>query len=399
MKRALFFGVLASQAYAAEPTSSLDDLFLIKDKIKVADMYMQKHMPGNAMVQLLEAKGIGNNAFDSELNSRLQAVDTVLRNTNETYIITMYVRDDAQSGQGSFLQSELLAKHYRNGVFMTETGGNYTFTVDMQRLHIEQTESSFSRILLVPVGQTRVLNGEYTALQQRINVECQQYLAAQQQAQGAGIQAVAGLDTTVNSANSNNLWGVALGVTSMVDATNRNSNAIRTNATCQQDMNQLTQMPMYTSETQTTPTRYTETTKRKTADLTVRFDLSSKKGVSLFASPSFTVTFYKEDLARDEIASLGIVGDPAESISDDAVARGVLSSAADTIYSALSQGGGLQDAILFWRAQNSPGEQAVELYSRLFVQGHTPTLKQRAEDYILMACKSLHKEDLESFSK
>lgn len=393
----LFMGLLSAQAYAAEPTSSLDDMFSAKQKIKTADAYMQKNKPGNALVQLLEAKGIiYSPTFASEIDPRIQAAKSAFMEGRDSYKINLRVQDNTQSGRGEYLQSQLVTKSYADGIQMVEDGAYYTFIVDLQGLHVEQKETSLSHIVLMPVGQTRVPNGAYTALQQRINVDCQQYLAAQEQARGSGVQTVVGVATAVDSANSNNLWGVALGAANVLDASARSNSASQKNTACQREMDSLAETPMFTAETQTTPTRYTETTIRKTADMGVRFYLTAEKGTPVFTSNLYEVTFYKEDLARDEIVPLKIRGDPAESISDETVIRGAFSATVDTLDTITSNGSLLWDAILLKRAQNSTGENAMELYTQLFFQGHSTLLKLAGENYIL-AHSALSGTDLAIF--
>src|SRR3989338_3042917 len=91
----------------------------------------------------------------------------------------------------------------------------------------------------------------------------------------------------------------------------------------------------------------------------------------------------REDVARDEVASNNIQGDPKESISDKEVIRGVLQAIPQEVYDLTNQGGGLWDVIALQNVQTLSGEKALEAYVQLYFDAYQAPTRKVALTYIV----------------
>ncbi len=382
----LIGATIATAAYAAEPTLSVQEMLAVKEKIKAADAYSSRNLPGNALLQLLEAQEIAGTAFRDELKPRLTATTAALQDYIDTYQMNIRVTDQTQSGRGEYLQYALLDKGYKPGIEVVPSTGAYTLTVDVRTIEVDEKVKSQRYTILVPTGTMKTFNGEYAALQQTVDIECADYFARRDAARGAGVQGFNGFAGAINAASSSggtDLLGIAFGLAKTVDASSRVSAADAASHDCQAAQEELQATSMFTSDTMTAPFTYTEETTRKTATAGVRFTLTTNKGAVLLASPPLEFAFMREDVARDEVASNNIKGDPKESISDKEVIRGVLQAIPQEVYDLTNQGGGLWDVIALQNAQTLSGEKALEAYVQLYFDAYQAPTRKVALAYIL----------------
>ena len=360
-------------------------MLAVKQKIQTADAYSSRNLPGNALLQLLEAQEIAGTSFTDELTPRLKTTTASLKDYIDTYKVDVRVVDSTGSGRGEYLQYALLDKGYKPGIEAVPSSGAYTLTVDVRTIEVDEKTKSQRYTILVPTGTMKTLNGEYAALQQTVDIECADYFARRDAARGAGVQGFNGFTGAINAASSSggtDFLGIAFGLAKTLDASSRVSAADAASHDCQAVQEELQATSMFTSDTMTAPFTYTEETTRKTATAGVRFTLTTNKGAVLLASPPLEFAFMREDVARDEVASNNIQGDPKESISDKEVIRGVLQAIPQEVYDLTNQGGGLWDVIALQNAQTLSGEKALEAYVQLYFDAYQLQTKLAALGYI-----------------
>ena len=365
---------------------TMEEMLAVKQKIKTADAYTARTLPGNALVQLLEAQEIAGTNFSDELKPRLETATAALKDFIDTYRVNVHVVDNTGSGRAEYIQYKLQDKQYRLGIEAIASGGYYTLTLDVRTIEVDEKRKVQSYVVQLPTGTLKSMNGEYAALQQRADITCADYFARRDAARGAGMQGVSAGAQAINIASGSggsDILGIAFSLARLVDASARASAAGTANSQCQQIQEELQATPMFTSDTVTTPYRYEEKTTRKTATAGIRVSLTTKNGTTLFASPPLDIEFVREDVARDEIAAINVKGDPEESIDDKEVVRGVLQAIPDQVYGLTNQGGGLWDVIALQNAQALTGEKALEAYVQLYVDGDRSETKRVALDYIL----------------
>lgn len=381
----LLGSLVVPSADAAEPALSVQDMLAVKEKIKQADAYNAKNLPGNALITLLEAQAIAGSSFSDELGPRLQATTAALKDYIDTYKVNVRVVDSAQTGRGDYIQYALSDKAYKPGIEAVTSGGYYTLTLDLRTVDVDEKKKVQSYVVQIPTGTTKSFNGEYAALQKKVDITCADYFARRDAARGAGVQGVGGFAQAINTASASggsDVLGIALGLARTIDASARIGAADTASASCEQAQEKLASTSMFTTDTVTAPFRYEEKTTRKTATAGIRVSLTAKNGASLFASPPLDVEFVREDVARDEIASINIKGDPEETIDDKEVIRGVLKAVPDEVYALTNQGGGLWDVVALRNAQSLAGEEATEACVQLYFDAYRPQTKSVALDYI-----------------
>ncbi len=385
--------VNTTAAYALEPAPkpvsqkqlTVDEMFAIKKKIEIADAYTARNLPGNALVQLLEAQDIAGTNFRDELQPRLTTTTAEVKGYIDTYKVNVRVVDNTGSGRAEYVQYKLQDKQYKPGIKAVASGGDYTLTLELRTIDVDEKRKTQSYVVQIPTGTSKTMNGEYAALQQKVDITCADYFSKRDAARGAGVQGVGAFAQAIGTARSSggsDLLGIAFSLAKTVDAGARMSAEGTANSLCQQIQQELQGTPMFTTDTVTAPYRYEEKTTRKTATAGIRVSLTTKKGETLFYSPPLDIEFTREDVARDEIAALDIKGDPEESIDDKEVIRGVLQAVPDQVYALTNQGGGLWDAIALKNAQSHSGEQALEAYVQLYFDAYSPQTRVVALEYI-----------------
>lgn len=387
----LFGGaLLATAVYAAGPDSqrslSVEEMLAVKQKIQTADAYVAKNLPGNALVQLLEAQKIASGSFGDELRPRVQTTTATIKDFIDTYDVNVRVVDATGSGRAEYIQYKLQDKQYKPGVEVVASGGYYTLTLELRTIEVDEKRKVQSYVVQIPTGTTQSMNGEYAALQQKVDITCADYFAKRDAARGAGVQGVSGFASAISTASNSggsDILGIALGLARTVDAGARLSAQDSASSQCEQVQEKLQGTSMFTKDTITTPYRYEEKTRRKTATAGIRVSLTTKTRETMFSSPPLDVEFVREDVAREEIAIINIHGDPEESIDDKEMIRGVLQAVPDEVYTLTNQGGGLWDAIALRNAQVLTGEKAVEAYVQLYFDAYSSQTKDVALEYIL----------------
>ncbi len=377
---------IATAAYGGDAVPSLQNMLAVKEKIKIADAYTVRTLPGNALVALLEAQEIAGTTFRDELRPRLETATAAVKDFIDVYQVNIRVADQTQSGRAEHIQYALLDNRYTPGIEAVSSGGAYTLTVDLRTIEVDEKTKTQRFTILIPTGTMKTMNGEYVALQQTVDIECADYFARRDSARGAGVQAFNGFAGAINAASTSNgsdLLGIAFGLARTVDASARMSAADSASYNCQQAQEELQATSMFTTDTQTAPFTYMEETIRKTATAGVRVTLTTNKGVALFSSPPLEFMFVREDVYRDEVATNNIQGDPKETISDKEVVRGVIQTIPQQVHDLTNQGSGLWDVIALQNAQALTGERALEAYVQLYFDGHRPETKRVALDYIV----------------
>ncbi len=366
-----------------QQTLTIEEMLAIKGKIKKADEYTSRDLPGNAFVQLLEAEEIAGEAFSSEIISRLDDVIIALDSRIDVYRINVRVVDRTQSGRAEYIKSALVNQSYTPGIELVASGGSYTLTIDMQTLVVDEKETVGSHVILIPTGTINTMNGEYVALQERIKVECADYFADQQAARGSGVAAVGNFLSAGRAVDAGDPFGAAMGIARFISASSQFSEARSSGNSCDDTMAKLDGTPMYTADTQTTPFSYEERKTRKTATLGVQFFLATQRGTELYTSYPTEFMFTREDMYRPDIPAARIQGDPLEEISDGEVTRGVLNSLAEIIRKEIRGGGALWDLIAVSEAKKLKGEKALEAYMQLCFDTHDPAVQGYAREYII----------------
>lgn len=370
----------------AQRSLTIEEMLAVKQKIQTADAYSSRNLPGNALVQLLEAQEIAGNSFTDQLTSRVQTTTAALKDLIDVYRINIHFTDQTQSGRAEHIQYALLDNRYTPGIEAVASGGAYTLAVDLRTIEIDEKTKTQRFTILIPTGTMKTFNGEYAALQQTVDIKCADYFARRDAARGAGVQGFSGFSQAINAASSSggsDVLGIVFGLAKTVDASARASAADSASHSCQQVQEELQATSMFTSDTMTMPYAYTEEVTRKTATAGIRVTLTTSKGTTLFSSPPLDLEFVREDLYRDEVASNNIKGDPKETISDKEVFRGVLQTIPQQVYTLINQGGGLWDVIALQNTQTLTGEEAVEAYVQLYFDAYNQETKRVALDYVV----------------
>lgn len=366
-------------------TLTVEEMLAVKQKIKTADAYTARNLPGNAYVMLLEAQEMAGGSFTDELNPRLRTTTSALKDFIDTYKVNVIVVDSTGSGRAEYVQYKLQDKQYKSGIEVVASGGYYSLTLDLRTLEVDEKRKTQSYVVQIPTGTSKSMNGEYAALQQRVDVTCADYFARRDAARGAGVQGVGAFAQAIDIARGSggtNILGMAFSLAKTVDAGARLSAAGSANSQCQQMQEDLQGTPMFTSDTVTTPYKYEEKTTQKTATAGIRVSLTTNKGETIFSSPPLDIEFMREDVAREDIAAINVKGDPEESIDDKEVTRGVLQAIPDQVHTLTNQGGGLWDVIALQNAQKLSGEAALEAYVQLYFDAYQPQTKAVAGMYI-----------------
>lgn len=139
---------------------------------------------------------------------------------------------------------------------------------------------------------------------------------------------------------------------------------------------------MFTQDVVTTTTPYDEITTKKTAVAGIKIYFSEQQD-TLYTSPPLDVSFYKKDFSRPDFPEMGIHGDPEEMISDREVRMGLFSAVGNQVYTQFNQGQGLWDVIAWQEAEKKTSSAALEAYTQLLFDGHTPDIKKQASEYIV----------------
>jgi len=385
--------ILSSSAYAGEriqvasvmiPTqqqASVQTLLAVKASMKRADGYLSSDMPGNALIKLLEAQNMANGSFEDELGSRIKTAVVKLKNEKESYKIKVRVNDNIGNGRADYIKLGLDNKQYVSGIELNSSSAQYTLTLDLRTLDVEEKRTTGSHVIMIPTGTTKNLNGAYTALETRVRVECADYFAERDAARGAGVKTAVSVWNLVNALDAENVYGAVSSGISMADGISRTEVRNTRHGSCQEAMDDLESTPRYTSDTQTQPFQYEEETTRKTARLGMQISLTYG-GTALFTSSPLDIEFMKEDVYKPNIPVAHISGDPLEEIPDSEVIRGVLQAVPTEIYEQINQGGDLWDVIALSQAQRLAGESALEANVQLYFDGHNSVTRNLAMDYI-----------------
>src|SRR3989344_3067330 len=237
-------------------TLSLEEMLAVKAKIETADAYASRNLPGNAFLSLLEAKEIAGTSFQDQIEPRVEATTSTLKDFIDVYKVNLRVVDNAGMGRSEYIQYTLLDKAYEPGIEMLPSGGDYTLTLDLRTLEVDEKTKIQSYIIQIPTGTTKSLNGEYAALQQKVNISCADYFAKSNAAQGAGLQAFTGFTQAINTASASNgtdFIGIALNIGKTVEASARMGAEDAAGYNCENAQEELYATSMFTTDTLTTP--------------------------------------------------------------------------------------------------------------------------------------------------
>lgn len=363
-------------------TLSVEEMLAVKKKIEKADQYIARNLPGNALVQLLEAQeSAGMNNFRNELEPRIKETVAELTDELDLYKINVNISDKTQSGKAEQIKYALVAKVYVSGIEPEYSGGNYTLTLDMHSIGVDNKVSSLSHVILIPTGSTKTLNGQFVALQQKVEIECKDYFAERDAARGSGVQTAVGAWNLINALNSESIAGTAESLIQMGEGIDRSSRGNTAEVECKGLEEKLEATPMYTSDTQTTPFQYEEVITRKWATLDFRLSLTSAAGTILYASPPLELEFVRENVKRPNIPAANIQGSAGEEISNKEVMQGVVAAIDDELYEQIDKGAVVWDLITAFQAKQRTGEGAVEAYMQLAFHAHARELKGAAVLY------------------
>ncbi len=369
-------------ASLSQKSLSVEEMLAIKKKIEKADQYTARKLPGNALIQLLEAQeSAGTNNFKNELEPRIKQTVAVLTDELSLYKINARISDKTQSGKAEQIKYALVEKNYVSGIELISSGGNYTLTLDMRSMAVDNKVSSFSHVILIPTGSTKNLNGQFVALQQTVMIECKDYFAERDAARGSGMQVFRGIMTAYNASQGEDVLGMIGGIANTAEGVGRIDNKNVSEAECKELEERLEATSMYTSDTQTTPFQYEEVITRKWATLDFRISLTSATGTVLYASPPLELEFVRENVKKPDIPAANIRGSAGEEISNKEVMQGLLTSIDDELYTQIDKGAIVWDIITAFQAKKRTGESTVEAYMQLAFHAHAPELKGAAVQY------------------
>ncbi|MFA6888596.1 MAG: hypothetical protein WC254_03805 [Candidatus Woesearchaeota archaeon] len=373
---------IISSAQAAELVLTVPEMLGVKEKIKLADTYSSRSQFGLAYITLREAEQLAQGTFTDYIRPRIQTSLTALQATRDTYKVNLTVVDKTNSGRAESLQDSLVAKSYVSGVQMVESGGAYVITLQINSINSEVVTSSQSHVINIPVGTERITNGEYIAQRDTVNVLCQQSAANHTAAIGFTLDAVDGAVDTFRSAGSNSGIGIIMGLAQMVEAGERRNTSDNSHSECDEAMQRLGQIPLFTTDIRTQPFQYEEKTITTKAYVNLQIIFSGPQGFLETSSP-LELTVINEDVVRPEILSVGIRGDPQVPVTEREMLNATFLKVGVEFYKRVNEGKGLWDVIVLQEAQRKTGLSALDAVTQVYFDVYTPEIRLVAQEYII----------------